>query len=251
MSPAPSPAVGPQPPRHRLIGLFGGTFDPIHVGHLRLAEEMREALAIDEVRFVPAGEPWQREPTGASARQRLAMVEAAVAGHPHFRADAQEVERTGPSYTIDTVRATRDAQPDAAVCLLIGADAFVRLDTWNHWRELLAEAHFAVARRPGYAMQSDRMQPELAEQVRARLTEDPGRLHATRGGAIFALEMTLLDISATNIRALLAARRSARYLLPDAVLDYIEIQGLYSAEANEARGIEGHGGPRAGGHQGA
>jgi nicotinate-nucleotide adenylyltransferase len=214
------------------IGLFGGTFDPIHFGHLRLGEELRLALSLDAVHFVPAGRPWQRQAPGASALQRLDMVRLAVAGNPAFVADGREVARCGPAYTVDSVEEIRGERPDASVCILLGADALLNLETWHRWESLFDIAHFGVAWRPGHAMAPDSMPARLREQFESRITDDPRALRRRRAGAIFVWRMTPLDISASGVRAQFEAGKSARYLLPDAVLDYIESKGLYSAEAN-------------------
>lgn len=209
------------------IGLFGGTFDPIHYGHLRLAEELRVVLSLSRVLLVPAGRPWQRGAPGASPAQRLHMVRLAVAGNPWFAADGREVERTGPSYTVDTVAELRAENPAAAICVLLGADAFLNLETWHRWRDLLDIAHLAVAHRPGHALDPAGMSAVLRVAFRERATRDPSALRNTRGGTIYAAEMTPLDISASAIRELCRQTGTPRYLLPDAVLDYIESQGLY------------------------
>jgi len=214
------------------IGLFGGTFDPIHFGHLRLGEELRQALRLDAVHFVPAGRPWQRRAPGASPQQRLDMVRLALSGNPAFVADGREVGRAGPAYTFDSVEELRGERPDSSVCILLGADAFLNLATWHRWESLFEIAHFGVAWRPGHAMAPGAMASRLRKQFESRVTDDAKDLRLTRAGAIFVWQMTPLDISASGVRAQLEAGNSARYLLPDAVLDYIESKGLYSAEAN-------------------
>jgi len=220
-------------PELRPIGLFGGTFDPIHYGHLRLAEELREALRLVAVHFVPAGHPWQRSPTGAGPAQRLEMVRRAVAGNPRFVADGREVARSGPTYSIDSVLELRAEQPDGAICLLLGADAFLNLETWHRWDELLDLAHVGVAHRPGHELDRASMSPALGREFAARCTTDAGDLRRAHGGTIYPWPMTPLDISASRIRSLCGTGATPRYLLPDGVLDYIELQGLYPAEANE------------------
>lgn len=209
------------------IGVFGGTFDPIHFGHLRLAEEMADALGLDRVLFIPAGQPPHRGAPRTAAGHRLEMVRRAIAGNPRFMADAREVQRPHPSYTVDTLTALRaelgDVQP---LWLLLGADAFLGLPGWHDWRRLFELANIAVAERPGARlMQSDAIIEPLKSEV---LPRQPADGPATDPAGLVLLRATpLLDISATAIRDTLARHGSARYLLPDAVLDYIHEHQLY------------------------
>ena len=211
------------------IGVFGGTFDPIHFGHLRLAEEMADALGLDRVLFIPAGQPPHRDAPRTAATHRLEMVRRAIAGNPRFAADAREVLRQQPSYTVDTLTALRaelgDAQP---LWLLLGADAFLDLPSWHDWRRLFELANIAVAARPGaQLMQSDAIMEPLQGEVSHRLVAG-NRSAAGRAGSVLLRATPPLDISATTIRDTLARRGSARYLLPDAVLDYIHEHQLYT-----------------------
>ena len=211
------------------IGVFGGTFDPIHFGHLRLAEEMADALGLDRVLFIPAGQPPHRGAPRTAATHRLEMVRRAIAGNPRFVADAREVQRPQPSYTVDTLTALRaelgDAQP---LWLLLGADAFLDLPSWHDWRRLFELANIAVAARPGaQLMQSDAIMEPLQGEVSQRLVAD-NRSAAGPAGSVLLRATPPLDISATTIRDILARRGSARYLLPDAVLDYIHEHQLYT-----------------------
>ncbi len=215
------------------LGLFGGTFDPVHLGHLRLAEEAREALGLASVRWIPAGQPPHRGAPRLSGAHRLAMVRLAVAGNPAFQVDGAEVESTGPSYTVTTLECLRqELGPEQPLVLLLGADAFAGLPGWHRWQALLGLAHLVVLHRPGYALAASALAPELGQLLAARQTGDPARLAGAPAGAILALPMTQLDISATHIRQLLAAGRSARYLLPPAVLDYIDQHQLYRNKSN-------------------
>jgi len=204
------------------LGVFGGTFDPIHYGHLRLAEDMADALGLERVRFVPAGQPPHRAAPRTAARHRLEMVRRAVAGNPRFELDARELERDAPSYTVDTLTALRAELGDARpLWLLLGADAFLGLPAWHEWKRLLDLAHVAVAARPGAPL-VDALPPELKREV-ARRQDCAGP-----AGGVLLRTPPLLDISATVIRDTLARHRSARYWLPDAVLDYIQEQKLYA-----------------------
>lgn len=210
------------------IGVFGGTFDPIHFGHLRLAEEMADALDLDRVLFIPAGQPPHREMPRTAASHRLEMVRRAIAGNPRFVADVREVRRPDPSYTVDTLIALRaevgEAQP---LWLLLGADAFLGLPGWHDWRRLFDLANITVAARPGARLlHADAIMEPLKSEVVRRQVSDASPTQPA--GAVLLRATPPLDISATAIRDTLARRGSARYLLPDAVLDYIHEHRLYA-----------------------
>lgn len=213
------------------LGLFGGTFDPVHCGHLRLAEEAADALALPVVRWIPAGQPPLRSvPPRASAQQRLAMVERAIAGNPRFELDAAEVEADQPSYTVLTLERLRQSSvcgTSRPLVLLTGADAFARMAGWHRWPSLFELAHVAVACRPGYSIQPDSLSPEMAEQYLRRGSDDPSVLSQSPAGRIVSFAMTPLGISATHIRETLSKRKSPRYLLPDLVLEYVHHHSLY------------------------
>ncbi len=212
------------------VGIFGGTFDPIHYGHLRLAEEAVARLRLDEVRFIPAGSPPHRSAPGAPAGQRLAMARLAVAGNARFAVDEREVRRAGPGYTIDTLAELRaEVGGHRPLALLMGADAFLDLATWRRWEQLFTVAHIVVAYRPGFPVDTwhTRMPVPLAREYRARLAQQPLAVHLAPAGGVFVLPLAELDISATGIRDAVGRGMTVRYLLPDSVLDYIETQGLY------------------------
>lgn len=210
------------------LGLFGGTFDPIHVGHLRLAEEAIEHLGLSGVRWIPAGQPPHREAPLVSARQRLEMVVRSTADNPLFSVDPAEVLSEQASYTVLTLERLRaELGPGQPLVLLVGADAFAGLPAWHRWREILELAHLAVSHRPGFPVTQDSLPGELADVYRARHRTDCACLRQWPAGSIVSFAMTQLDISATQIRKLLANGRSARYLLPTAALDYIHAQQLY------------------------
>lgn len=208
------------------IGIFGGTFDPVHYGHLRLAEELADALNLAEVRFIPAGQPPHRTVPRTPADHRLEMARLAIAGNPRFKLDEREVRQARASYTVDTLTALREELgPQQPLWLLMGADAFLGLPTWKEWTHLFELAHIAVAHRPGYRLaQSDTLNDELRQELlRRQVSGAPN----TPAGCVLLKPITQLDIAATAIRACLQCGRSARYLIPDSVLDYIQKNHLY------------------------
>jgi nicotinate-nucleotide adenylyltransferase len=212
------------------IGIFGGTFDPIHHGHLRLAEEVAESAKLAEVRFMPSGTPPHRSRPGADAADRAAMARLAVADNARFSVDDRETQRAGPGYTFDTLTELRsELGASRPLALLVGADAFLELATWHRWRALFGLAHIIVAYRPGFPIDSwqARMPEPLAHEYAARYMQQPLAVHLAPAGGIAVVSMTGLDISATFVRSAIHAGMSARYLLPDAVLDYIRSRGLY------------------------
>jgi nicotinate-nucleotide adenylyltransferase len=213
------------------IGVLGGTFDPIHYGHLRLAEELGQTLRAEEVRFIPAGIPPHRSAPQVTAAHRLAMVRLATAGNPRFRVDDREVRRAGPGYTVDTLAELRaEAGAMRPLVLIVGADAFLEFATWHRWHELFDLAHIAIAHRPGFpaGRWSERMPQPLAREYSARLMQQPLAVHLQPAGGVVVIPFTALDISATAIRDMLRSGASPRYLLPGAVLDYIAANGLYA-----------------------
>ncbi len=210
------------------LGLFGGTFDPVHLGHLRLAEEAREALQLERVRWMPAGQPWHREALRTDAAHRLAMVRLATASNPAFEVDAREAETGAPGYTVDTLLALRaELGADRPLVLILGADAFSRLHTWHRWTSLFELAHIGLATRAGQSVEAAQLDGALATELSARLRRDSAALRAAPAGAIVPFDMTALAISATDLRTRLARGSSCRYLAPAGVLDYIARNGLY------------------------
>lgn len=210
------------------LGLFGGTFDPVHFGHLRLAEEAIGHLGLGGVRWIPAGQPPHRGTPEVTAEQRLEMVLRCTAENGHFSVDASEVKAAAPSYTVNTLERLRaELGPEQPLVLLVGADAFAGLPTWHRWQEILTLAHVAVSHRPGFPVEVASLPSALASTFKAhRLTTVNGLKDAPAGG-IATFAMTQLAISATQIRKLLNNGLSARYLLPDSVLDYIQRHQLY------------------------
>jgi len=208
-----------------MIGVFGGTFDPIHFGHLRPALDMLQGLPLQEVRFVPLRTAVHRTQPVATAAQRLAMVQAAVEGQPGFVADPREFRRAGSSYSYDTLASLRtEFGPTPSICLLIGLDAFAELSTWHRWEDIADMAHVVVMRRPGADEVTD---PQLRRWIESHLAMDPAALARIPGGLILFRDVTQLDISATAIRSQFAQGLSPRFLLPASVLAFIEREGLY------------------------
>jgi nicotinate-nucleotide adenylyltransferase len=203
---------------------LGGTFDPIHFGHLRPALEVYQALNLQEVRLIPARVPPHRRPPLASAEQRLAMVRAAIAGEPGLSVDTRELERAGPSYTMDTLTSLRAELGPTPLCLIVGLDTLGTLHTWHRWKEFLQLGHLVVVQRPGAIPPTE---GEVAEQLRGRSTEDAARLALRPAGLVLHLPVTQFGISGSYIRTLLAAGKSPRYLLPDGVWEIIKQQGIY------------------------
>jgi nicotinate-nucleotide adenylyltransferase len=198
------------------LAIFGGTFDPIHIGHLRAAWEASEALDA-EVRIVPAKIPPHRPQPVASADERVAMLRAALAGQDRLRLDLRELEREGPSYTFDTLASLRaEIGGERPLVLLIGADAFAGLSTWHRWRELFDLAHVCVLTRPA---QIPAMPDALATEVAARKMPDIAGLREAPSGKVLDMVVSALGISATRIRALLAEGRTPRWLVPQALID--------------------------------
>jgi len=207
------------------MGLFGGTFDPIHFGHLRTAFELQQALKLGEVRFMPTGNPPHRDQTLADAAQRLAMVRAAVADQPGFTVDDREVRRTGLSYSVDTLTELRGEFPERPLCLLLGMDAFLGLPTWHRWTEIFDLAHVVVAHRPGWKAPT---QGPLGEAMVDRGTGGIRDLHASKAGRIYVHAVTQLEISSTELRQLIAAGGDPRYLVPDSVRAVLGQLGCYA-----------------------
>ena len=214
------------------IGIFGGTFDPIHYGHLRTAFELVEALRLTELRFMLCGVPPHREAPVASAEDRLAMVRAATEAQHGFVVDDREIRREGPSYSVDTLSELRAEFPDRSLCLIVGMDVFLSLPKWYQWREILHLAHVVVAHRPGW--RAPGLGP-LGELLADRGTARVGELHDSLAGSIFIHAVTQLEISSSGIRTLVAGGADPRFLMPDAVRQLIADTGCYFDSTTEEK----------------
>ena len=207
------------------VGVFGGTFDPVHYGHLRSALELVERLQLQQLRLMPSAVPPHRDMPTCSADHRAAMVELAVAGEPRLACDSRELQRQGTSYTIDSLmELRRELGEERGLCLVMGCDAVLAITSWHRWQELLNWAHVVVIARPGWQLPEV---GEVADWIQRHRLGSPGQLGEQPCGGVLVEELRPLAISSTEIRGLLATGHSARYLLPQAVLDYIESHSLY------------------------
>lgn len=211
------------------FGLFGGTFDPVHLAHLRMAEEVREALALDRVDFVLAATPPHKAAgSPAPVEHRRRMLELAVADNPNVALDLSELEREGPSYSIDTIRARLARQPDATLTFIVGADAFADIATWKSYADIFTLCDFCVISRPG----APQAQLPIAVENAFCYESDRGVYVHGSGSTLRFLPVTALMISASDIRQRCAERRSIRYLVPDSVAAYLHSHGLYTGRAD-------------------
>jgi nicotinate-nucleotide adenylyltransferase len=218
------------------LGLFGGTFDPVHFGHLRLATELAEAFHLDKVIFIPAGLPYHRgRDAHATAEQRLTMVKLATQRDARFDIDEREIKRSGNTYTYDTLAEIRHERGAATpLVFLAGTDTFAGIDKWHRWTELFDLAHFAVAVRADDAQWATRGPGTIPKEAWPRITLNPRELAASPAGKIVTFAMTPLSISSTAIRALVREGASVRYLTPDPVAEYIRSHNLYSTSRETA-----------------
>lgn len=224
---ADTPLAGP-------VGLFGGTFDPIHFGHLRLATELAEAFRLEKVIFMPAGLPYHRGRSAhASNEQRLTMVKLATARDARFDVDDRELRRDGNTYTYDSLAEIRKERgPDAPLVFLTGSDAFSKIETWNRWTELFDLAHFAVAIRANDENWFSKGPGAFPTAAWPRITLNIRELLGSPAGRIMTYSMTPIAISSTAIRTLAGEGASIRYLTPDPVVEYVRSHNLYSTRAS-------------------
>lgn len=211
-----------------VIGLSGGTFDPMHFGHLRMAQELADKLHLSAIRFIPAAQPPHKSEPEVSAKHRAAMVRLGIAGNSLFSCDDRELYRDGASYTIDTLLSLRDElSADISLVLLIGSDAFTKFDTWHRWQEIIQLCHIAVVKRPTVEKQEP-LSKSLQIFLKSHYTENAEDLHCKSAGFVTLQTVTALDISSTSIRSNLQNQHSAQYLLPDSILEYIRTYQLYT-----------------------
>jgi nicotinate-nucleotide adenylyltransferase len=213
------------------LAVLGGTFDPVHYGHLRLANEVRRVLALHEVRLVPAADPPHRPAPQAPARDRVAMLEIGIREFPGLVVDTREIARGGTSYTVDTLAGLRAEMPCTPLLLLLGADQFRSLPSWHRWQALFDLAHLVVVPRPGVAI-GEQLRDTIAREWQARRIDNPQGLRSRIAGSIYVQAVTPQPISSTAIRAALARGDANAVemagLLPPAVLAYIESNALYT-----------------------
>lgn len=207
----------------RLKTIYGGAFDPVHEGHLAVARAAREVLGSD-IALVPTGDPRHRDPARASATQRLAMLELAIAHEPGLVIDCRELERRGPSYTVDTLEELRaELGPDAPIAMIVGSDSFAGFPGWERWTELFELAHVVVATRPQPALLPEELEREVAHRRGASATT----LHQSPAGRVFHLQVPLHPQSSSEVRARCASGQSLAGWVPASVADYIQSEGLY------------------------
>ncbi len=207
------------------LGIMGGTFDPVHYGHLRCAEEARRKLHLTTLRLLPAGTPPHRPAPAASTAQRLAMLERALSEFPQLAIDRREARRAGPSYMVETLLEIRAEFPGRPIILLLGQDAANGLHSWYRWRQLFLLAHIVILTRPG---SSPRYQPAVAREIERRACRDPLALHGRDAGRVLNLDVGCQDISATRIKELIRQGRSPHGMMPEVVLEYIREHGMYT-----------------------
>jgi nicotinate-nucleotide adenylyltransferase len=209
------------------LGIMGGTFDPVHFGHLRLAIEALEALGLDAVRWIPSGQPGHRGAPATSTTHRVEMVRLAIAGESHFAPDIAETRTSEPTFTINMLKRLRaELGAHKPLVMILGMDSFLSLPSWRAWTELFDLVHFAVGERPGFALSSQTMVFDLAQEF-ARRSAASDAVRSAPGGAIVTFPTTLLDISATDLRERIGRGTSVRYLLPESVLAYIGAHRLF------------------------
>ena len=204
-----------------MIGIFGGTFDPIHYGHLRSALEVKDIFGLTEVRLIPCAQPPHRKQPATTALMRLQMLELAIKNQPGLVIDTRELNRQGVSYMVDTLKSLRQEFKDEPLLLFIGSDAFNHLKTWHQWQHLFDYAHIVVMTRPGFKIQN------LDEFFKAKLATGITELAHNLEGKLYFQQITQLDVSATAIRNMIAKQQNPGFLLPDTVIDYIRQHQLY------------------------
>lgn len=206
------------------IGIFGGTFDPIHYGHLKPAQQILQQLDLGEISLLPSHKPPHKVGTQASSTQRAEMVQLACRDMPGFSVDLRELAREDPSYTVITLQSLRAELPDTPLCFLMGMDSLLAFKRWHRWQEILELCHLLVSYRPGWTLDAG---AEISDLLKQRQTSDSSRLHRQASGLIYLAPIDPLDISATQIRANIQAGVGNGDILPEAVEAYIAANGLY------------------------
>ena len=220
------------------IGVLGGTFDPIHFAHLRLAEEVAEAFMLNTVRLIPSANPPHRITPSAPAEDRLKMVELALdRANKNLVPDGRELNRVGKSYMVDTLKQLRTEHPNASISLILGTDAFIELMTWHEWQQLFSLANIIVASRPNLPLSEleTHLEKKLASEYEARKRHHRDLLHSSKNGLIFTYEFTSLEVSGTSLRRRIQHKQSLKYLLPDNVINYIQNHNLYKEKTSESK----------------
>ncbi|MBS0300068.1 MAG: nicotinate-nucleotide adenylyltransferase [Proteobacteria bacterium] len=214
-----------------LVGIYGGTFDPIHYGHLRIAEELLDSIGLKRMIFVPSGAPRLRAAPAASRGHRAAMVRLAIQDNNRFTLDEREINRPGISTTVQSLREYQhELGNKAALCFVLGIDAFVKINQWSEWRELFNLCHLIMVARPGFVSIGDEknLPAEIREEYSSRCVTSTSDLVWQSSGFIYTAHTSLLEISASQIRSLISAGKSIRYLLPESVAEYIKSNRLYT-----------------------
>ena len=211
------------------IGIFGGTFNPVHWGHIRTAVEIKNALVLEKMLLLPCGMPPHREQPEVSSEMRLEMLKLAVKDFPELEIDDRELIRKGPSYSVDTLQSLRNEMPEQTFALCVGVDAFLYLNTWYRWRKLFDLAHIIVAHRPGWSIAeaTEKLPDELRKELTQRYVSDFTKIDEKKSGYIVELKVTEIDISSSDIRQRVARNDSISGLVPAAVEGYIKKHGLY------------------------
>ncbi|MCC7135096.1 MAG: nicotinate-nucleotide adenylyltransferase [Nitrosomonas sp.] len=218
-----------------LVGIYGGSFDPVHYGHLRVAEEVSESLTLDRLYFLPAGQPRLREMPLATNQCRRVMLRRAIRGNTRFFLDDRELLRAGETRSVESLREIRrelEINAQGSICFIVGADAFLKLPQWFCWQELFELCHIVIVNRPGSTLIKDvtDLPPSLKEACEYRWTDHILDLRESLSGRVYVAQTTMLAISSTRIRKLIQAGKSVRYLLPDSVISYIIRHQIYVGE---------------------
>jgi nicotinate-nucleotide adenylyltransferase len=212
-----------------MIGIFGGTFNPVHWGHIRTALDIKNVLQLSEMLLIPCGIPPHRELPDVSSDVRLAMLKAAIEGTAGLKIDERELKRAGPSYTVDTLQSFSDELPDESMALCVGADAFLKLHSWHQWERLFDFAHIVVAYRPGWPIDAIKQQVpnEFWNAIEKRWVQNPIDLKQKSAGFIFQHSVTKIEISSSNVRYRVANQKLISELVPKGVAEIILQKKLY------------------------